>query len=312
MGEVHVAIAPRSKPKWEEGDFKVRAVTGVEEVEKYHWRWAKDEQWNPGLDDPKLFFAADPKGFFVGEYKGEVVSCMSVVVPESDPNRFGFVGYYIVAPEHRGKGFGFRMWMEALSRGSGHVLGLDGVVPQQGFYSSVGFKVGWNNMKYQCDKPLPPPPMFEVDGIEVIANNFDAKLAGEYEKFQPRSEGWLHNWATAEVAQNVMAISKSSGKCVGFGIAHKAVVGNKLCPVIADSPSLGKHILVKLISLLGDSVGPESPVTMNVPDCNPASLEIVKSLGFTPVFETARMWKGAPPKLPIHDKIFVVTTLELG
>lgn len=29
-------------------------------------RWAKEEGWQPALDDAKHFYAADPNGFFYG------------------------------------------------------------------------------------------------------------------------------------------------------------------------------------------------------------------------------------------------------
>ena len=308
----HEQIVPRTKPKWEEGEFIVREVKGVEEVEKYHWQWAKNEQWNPRLNDAKLLYAADPKGFFVGEYNGEVVSCISCVLPESNNDKFGFVGYYIVSPDHRGRGFGFKTWMHSWSRASGHVLGLDGVVQQLEHYSSLGFKLSWTNIRYRCEEQLKPPPTYEVSDIEIRVNGFDAKLASEYESFQPRSEGWMQRWATDETAQNVMAVSKSTGKCVGFSVVHKAVTGYRLGPLYADTPSLSKHLVVKLISLLGETVSVESPVFMDVPLCNTSSKELVDSLGFKEGFETGRMWKGEAPKLPINDKIFVVCTLEIG
>jgi hypothetical protein len=38
---------------------------------------------------------------------------------------------------------------------------------------------------------------------------------------------------------------------------------------------------------------------------------LAKRRGLSPVFETARMYRGAPPTLPL-DRIFGTTTLELG
>ena len=63
--------------------------------------WAAAEGWNPGLNDAHCFYAADPQGFFVGELDGVPVGCVSAVRYGSG---FGFLGLYIVKPEHRGQG----------------------------------------------------------------------------------------------------------------------------------------------------------------------------------------------------------------
>src|SRR5690606_1981637 len=63
--------------------------------------WARDEGWNPGLDDAAAFHAADPSGFLMGFVDGAPASCISVVKYGGD---FAFLGLYIVQPQHRGKG----------------------------------------------------------------------------------------------------------------------------------------------------------------------------------------------------------------
>jgi len=45
--------------------YIIRKMT-AEDVE-FAMQLAKDEGWNPGLNDAKCFFAADPEGFFIGE-----------------------------------------------------------------------------------------------------------------------------------------------------------------------------------------------------------------------------------------------------
>ena len=68
------------------------------------------EQWNPGRGDlHKLFYPMDPSGFFIGilhrennpeKHKEEIIGCISGVALD---DHHGFIGYYIVNPEHRGK-----------------------------------------------------------------------------------------------------------------------------------------------------------------------------------------------------------------
>jgi hypothetical protein len=73
---------------------------------------AASEGWNPGLHDAKCFYYVDPHGFLVGLLNGEPVGCISAVSYEGV---FGFIGFYIVVPEHRGKGFGMAFGGEPCS-----------------------------------------------------------------------------------------------------------------------------------------------------------------------------------------------------
>ena len=100
--------------------------------------WAAAEGWNPGLDDLPVFHAADPGGYFIG-YRGDVaVSSISVVRYGTD---FGFLGFYIVRPDHRGCGIGMATWNAGMDHLDGRTVGLDGVVAIRG--ASITRKVIW-------------------------------------------------------------------------------------------------------------------------------------------------------------------------
>ena len=108
--------------------------------------WAAEEGWNPGVFDSVSFIAADADGFFLGECGGEPIGCVSAV---RYGERFGFLGLYIVKPQHRGKGFGLKLWRAAMEHFGDRNLGLDGVVAQQQRYTKSGFKLAWRNIRYQ-------------------------------------------------------------------------------------------------------------------------------------------------------------------
>ncbi|HIP77670.1 MAG TPA: GNAT family N-acetyltransferase, partial [Kiloniellaceae bacterium] len=44
---------------------------------------------------------------------------------------------------------------------------------------------------------------------------------------------------------------------------------------------------------------------------NESAVGLAESYGMTPVFETARMYRGPAPKLPL-ERTFGITTFELG
>ncbi|MGO9236597.1 MAG: GNAT family N-acetyltransferase [Methylocella sp.] len=70
--------------------------------------WAAAEGWNPGLHDAECFYAADPGGFFLGEFAdGEPLGCVSAIAYDK---HYGFLGFYMVKPQYRGRGFGLQLW----------------------------------------------------------------------------------------------------------------------------------------------------------------------------------------------------------
>lgn len=99
--------------------------------------WAAEEGWNPGLADARSFFAQDPDGFFIGRVDGEPVSAISVVNYGDD---YAFLGFYLVRPDLRGRGYGIATWKAALTHAGGRTVGLDGVPAQQDNYRKSGFE----------------------------------------------------------------------------------------------------------------------------------------------------------------------------
>ena len=124
-------------------DYEIRPMTRAELDIAVDW--AASEGWNPGLYDADSFYTADPEGFLVGLIDGQPISSISVV-------RFGdhyaFLGFYIVKPEFRGQGYGYRLWQNAMARMDGRDVGLDGVVAQVGNYEKSGFESAYLNSRF--------------------------------------------------------------------------------------------------------------------------------------------------------------------
>src|SRR3989344_7652602 len=139
--------------------------------------WAAKEGWNPGLYDADAFYETDPNGFFMGFLDDEPISSISAV---SYGNGFGFLGFYIVKPAYRDKGYGILVWDAALMYLKNHTIGLDGVVAQQENYKKSNFKLAYRNIRYEGfgsgvkTKSDTIVPLSTVQFQEILA--YDKKL----------------------------------------------------------------------------------------------------------------------------------------
>ncbi len=258
---------------------------------------AAAEGWNPGLHDADCFYAADHGGFFIGELEGEPVGCVSAV---RYPEGFGFLGLYIVIPEHRGLGLGVQLWRRAMDNLSGAAAGLDGVPAQQENYMKSGFTLAYRNIRYQGqgggDTPATVVPLDQIP-YELIA-------ACDLHCFPSRRDSFLRAWLGQEDAYGY-AVAGDDG-LAGWGLIRKCGVGWKIGPLYAESEQTAEDLYAALAAHAADD-----PVFLDVPEPNKAAMALAARHAMTPVFETARMYAGPAPDVDM-DSIFGVTTFELG
>ena len=107
--------------------------------------WAGAEGWNPGLDDAERFLAADPGAFLAVEREGEIDATVSCALYGDS---YAFIGFFIVRDGLRGRGIGTPLFQRALERAGERVVGLDGVLEQQGYYERRGFVLAHRNVRW--------------------------------------------------------------------------------------------------------------------------------------------------------------------
>jgi hypothetical protein len=83
--------------------------------------------------------------------------------------------------------------------------------------------------------------------------------------------------------------------------------GYKIGPLNAENAELADTLFQALTS----RVPAGEAVYLDVPEPNKAAVELAQRHSMELSFETARMYTGAFPELPLH-KIFGVTSFELG
>lgn len=263
--------------------------------------WAAAEGWNPGLHDADCFYAADPNGFLIGLIDDAPVATISAV---KYGDCFGFIGFYIVKPEHRGKGYGFQIWNAALASLKDRTIGLDGVVSQQGNYQKSGFTLAYRNIRYSgiggglypTGSGIVPLSTIPFDEIRAYDKPFFPDHRSEFLKC------WLH-----QPQSNALGITGKNGKLAGYGVVRTCRSGYKIGPLFSDSPLSAEHLFLALKAQTPEG----APVFLDVPEVNPAAITLVKRHNMTAAFETARMYTGKSPELPLN-RLYGMTTFELG
>lgn len=279
------------------GDVVVRTM-GTAEI-ALTLDWAAAEGWNPGLSDARCFAAADPNGFLVGESDGAVVATVSCVNYSAS---FAFLGLYIVRPDVRGRGYGLRMWNEAIAHAGSRVIGLDGVVAQQRNYERSGFGLAYRNVRYRGDVPIPAEQASEV--IELRDVPITSIAVDDASSFPARRDEFWREWIHAP-GHHGRAVQRD-GRLVAWGVIRPCRDGWKVGPLIADDRGSAAAVLGGLVADMGGG-----DVSLDVPSVNRDAVALAEDLGLEPVFETARMYTGEVDPLQL-DRIFGVTSFELG
>lgn len=263
--------------------------------------WAAAEGWNPGLADAACFRAADPEGFLIAELDGEPIGCVSAV---RYGDGFGFLGFYIVRPEFRGQGHGLALWQAAMARLQPGVVGLDGVVAQQDNYRRSGFVLAHRNIRYGAVAPHVPqradaPAVVGADNVPFIAiAAFDRRF------FPAERDAFLRGWIAApgHVARVVMGQERLRG----LGVLRPCREGSKIGPLFAEDPAAARALFAALVA-----EAPPGPVFLDLPESNADAIAMASEAGMAPAFETARMYAGPAPGLPL-PMIYGITSFELG
>ena len=261
--------------------------------------WAAAEGWNPGLEDAECFRAADPAGFLMGRLGGEPVASISVI---RYGGAFGFLGLYIVRPDRRGRGFGHRVWRAGMDFLESRTVGLDGVVAQQANYARSGFVLAHRNMRFGGTPQVEAPrsTCLRRVGPETVG----AVLAYDRPFFPAPREAFLRCWLKPEERSAFAFVEDGTMK--GYGVIRACRSGYKIGPLFADGEREADGLFQVLASeAKGDAV------YLDLPEPNRAAIGLAARYGLSPVFETARMYRGASPDLPL-SRTYGISTFELG
>jgi len=266
--------------------------------------WAAAEGWNPGLGDADIFWATDPAGFVCAERDGELIATGSIV---SYGRAFGFMGFFIVRPDLRGRGIGrdFWHWRRDTLRArldAGAAIGMDGVFAMQSFYARGGFTFAHRNLRMAGIGQLAPD---DSQLVEASSVPFADVAAFDRRHFGCAREIFLRRWIEPVDGRALIALD-AHGAIEGLGVVRRCQEGFKIGPLFAGTPAVGERLFAALSSHAAGH-----PVVLDTPEINVEALALARRHGLTEVFGCARMHNGPAPRLP-WAHIYGVTTFELG
>lgn len=265
--------------------------------------WAAREGWNPGLHDADVFWATDPEGFVAAEVDGVLVGGGAIV---AYGDRFGFMGFFIVAPAWRGRGLGARLWehRRRTLRGRlrpGAAIGMDGVPAMQAFYTRGGFVSAGRDVRFEGEGVAGDVPVALVDAREVPLDVLAAYDAAHFPAPRP---AFLARWI-AQPGARALAVPGGDG-LRGYGVVRPCRRGVKIGPLFAADAGVAEDLLRGLAAH-----APGAPLALDVPEANAPAVDLARRWGMREVFACARMYLGPAPTLPLAE-VFGVTTFELG
>lgn len=262
--------------------------------------WARQEGWNPGLNDASCFYQADPNGFFIGLLDEEPIAVGSAVVYSDD---YAFCGLYIVKKEFRQHGYGLSLTEERLRYAGNRITGIDGVLENVSKYERLGYISSHKQIRYvgsgnPCFEPSP-----HLVNLQKLS--FENLKAFDRQFFPAPRTPFLKAWISA---QNGHALGYLQNEMLqGYGVIRPCVEGYKIGPLFAETPQIA-HVLFEGLCLKVN----QGPIFLDIPEPHLNALQLVEQYGMTPQFEVMRMYRNGIPSNNLHEGIYGVTTFELG
>lgn len=287
-------------------ECKIRQMTRLELDTAVSW--AAAEGWNPGHFDADVFWQTDPNGFFALEHHGEMIGSGSAV---SYDGQFGFMGFFIVKPEYRGKGMGGQLWLAMRDTlkarlKQGTAIGIDGVFNMQHTYAKTGFVFSHRTLrmegiaKNQFEKTTGNGAVIAL----VADEDIEALTAADARWFGCQRQRFLSAWL--EMKDSHSLIYKNASMILGYGTIRPCQKGYKIGPLFAANAEIADQLYLALTAKAAGQV-----VYLDVPEINNAAMALAAKHKLSESFGCARMYLGAAPALD-YNQIYGVTTFELG
>ncbi|MEX1316466.1 MAG: GNAT family N-acetyltransferase [Synechococcaceae cyanobacterium] len=280
--------------------------------------WARAEDFTPGVGDVAIYRHTDRQGLWLGWLGQEPVGCIAGVRYNAE---YGFMGLFLVRPEHRGRGHGVALWGHAMDYLADlSCIGVEAAPERVDDYAGWGFAPASATTRWRLISDghrrdshtdtgnfpgLGGPDQRLLEGVAIPAVAVQAYDAQREPSPRPH---FLADWLNHPTG-TVLALVDRDGQCHGFGRIRPCLLrrgeGWRIGPLLADSPALAGQLLAGLMHRH------PGVVLIDAPGANPAAAPLLAGLGFQPVSHTLRMYRGTAPTVPLGD-VYGLACLELG
>jgi hypothetical protein len=158
---------------------------------------------------------------------------------------FSFLGFYIVRPDLRGRGYGLRTWRAAIARAGSRTIGLDGVVNQQDNYRKSGFTLAHRNIRFGGVTAAPSPSPSAPGLVNLADLPFAAVEADDATVFPAPRASFLRAWINAPGHRGHALIR--DGRLAGWGVIRPCRTGHKIGPLVADDRPAAETVFGHLV-----------------------------------------------------------------
>lgn len=264
------------------------------------YEWAVGEDWNPGESDASVFLSADPGSLLTLDVRGKPAGVISALRMTSE---FGFMGFFVLPPEHRRSIHAWTLWHAALERMGDRVIGGEGVLDRLHNYAHYGFQPACHTISHQGVAPLRSPDWHA--GVELAAKTPLAQLAAyDAANFGVPRNAVLKEWLSLPASRAL--VFKREDRICGLGSARCCHSGIRIGPLQADDPEAAEALLDALLGL-----APGEPVSIDCPENNPEAARLMKKKGLVAGSATARIYRGEPPAGLPH-RLYGLMSFALG
>ncbi|EDY38757.1 GCN5-related N-acetyltransferase [Cyanobium sp. PCC 7001] len=271
--------------------------------------WARAEGFCPGEGDVAIYRHTDRQGVWVKELNQRLIGCIAGVRYNAE---YGFMGMFLVDPDHRGRGHGLSLWRRAMEHlGDLPCVGLEAALERVEDYRRWGFEPASPTHRWQLVASGEEPAGAGRAGLELVrGDQLPQRAVQAYDAQRepsPRPH-FLADWL-GHPAGTVLALMDRDGQCHGFGRIRPCLLrqgsGWRIGPLLADDPGLAEALL------LGMLARHPGVVLIDVPGANPEGDRLMERLGFRHTATMVRMYRGRPPAVGLAD-VFGLACLELG
>ncbi|MFN9548199.1 MAG: GNAT family N-acetyltransferase [Cyanobacteriota bacterium] len=280
--------------------------------------WARREGFTPGAGDVAIYRDIDRQGVWVGCLGTEPVGCIAGVRYNA---AYGFIGLFLVVPEQRGKGYGLGLWRHALRHLADlPCIGLEAALDRVDDYAGWGFAPASPTTRWwRPGAGAAAPSATRSDDSSTGPGAAWCLLAGAaipetaVQRFDAQREPsprphFLRQWLR-HPAGTVHALVDREGTCHGFGRLRPCLLkegeGWRIGPLVADHPAAARALLEGLLQ------HQPGVALIDVPGANPWAVPLLEDLGFAPLSQTLRMYRGRAPSVSLAD-VYGLACLELG